>query len=211
MSNPGSEVHRIKFARRGEATACEYSPEEFHQVTGVQYLPQLIFENEKTHERVRAQCRSTVRSGLITSEMKWLGALDAQRIQRHFIANVSIRWIDEIRGHGLFAEQALAAGDYVGEYTGIVRKRMIFSLNHNDYCFSYPTSEVGFRRHMIDALKNGNELRYANHSRKPGMEPRCVLVDGVLHVIFEAIQNLPAGSELTFNYHHNYWKTRTHP
>lgn len=204
------QAHKIKLARRGEQAIGEYVPEEFHQAMGVEYLPQLVFENEETHRRVRVQCENAIESGRITSEMKWLGAFYAERIARHFIADVSIRWIDETLGYGLFAEQDLDAGEYVGEYTGIVRKRMIFSLNHNDYCFSYPTSEIGFRRlfrrQMIDALHNGNEWRYANHSRKPNTEPRCVLLDSVLHMIFEAIQHIPAGSQITFDYHHNYWK-----
>lgn len=200
------QAHKIKLAGRGERTPCEYAPEEFHQAVGVEYLPQLVFENDKTHRRVRAQCENAVKRGFITSEMKWLGALYAERIAKHFVADVSIRWIDKTFGYGLFAEQDLDAGDYVGEYTGVVRKRMIFSINHNDYCFSYPTSEIGFRRHMIDALRNGNEWRFANHSRRPNTEPRCVLVDDVLHVIFQAIQHIPANSEITFDYHHNYWK-----
>src|SRR5262245_55924190 len=156
--------HKIKFALRGEPSVREYDPEAFREAAGLVYLPALEFADDRTYRRILKECEYSLRKGGITGEMKWLGTFYAEHIREHVVADMSIRWIDDTLGYGLFAEQDIEAGDYIGEYTGVVRRRNILFRNYNEYCFSYPTSDVSFRKHMIDPREKGNELRYANHS-----------------------------------------------
>src|SRR5687768_6484861 len=123
QSMPIPEAHKIKFARRGETEIREYAPEDFQIAAGHGYISQLEFKDEKTFQRVRTECQIALRKGMITAEIKWLGAFYAEQIRNHFVADVSIRWIDETLGYGLFAEQNIEAGGYIGEYAGVVRRR----------------------------------------------------------------------------------------
>lgn len=203
------EPRRIKYLRRGEIAIGEYAPKDFQDIAGHSYIPELVFTDEKTFRHVRKECRSILRKDAITPEMKWLGALYAERIRMHSIADVSIRWIDERLGYGLFAEHNIEAGEYIGEYAGVVRRRSLLFRNYNEYCFSYPTSDVNFRKHIIDARDHGNELRYANHSKEPNCEARCVLLDDILHILIRAITDIPANTQITYDYSEDYWHKRT--
>jgi len=203
-----TEPRKIKFARRGEISIREYSPEEFQNVVGHCYIPGLVFADENTFRRVREECQSALKNGCITSEMKWLGTFYAEKIRSHSVADVSIRWIDETLGYGLFAEQNMEAGEFIGEYAGVVRRRSLFFRNYNEYCFSYPTSDVNFKKHIIDARNQGNELRYANHSDEPNCEARCVLLDGILYIIVRAARDIAADAQITYDYSHHYWRKR---
>lgn len=201
------EAHKIKFLRRGATEIREYTPEDFQDAAGHGYIPELVFTDEKTFRRVRKRCRSLKKGG-ITPEMKWLGTLYAEQIRMHSVADVSIRWIDDRLGYGLFAEQNIEAGECIGEYAGVVRRRSFLFRNYNEYCFSYPTSEVSFRKHIIDARDHGNELRYANHSKEPNCEARCVLLDDILHILIRAIKEIPPNTQITYNYSEDFWRRR---
>jgi len=207
-SSPRANPKRIRFAGRGKEMQ-EYSPEEFERVTGVGYTGELVFAGERTYQDVSKDCAAAMRIGRITPEMKWLGAYHAVKLRNQWVANVSIRWIDEAIGHGLFAEQEIEEGELIGEYTGIVRRRnVLIGRNRNEYCFSYPTSDFSFKKHMIDAKPNSNELRYINDSDDPNCEGLCVWLDDLLRVIIRSIQRIPKGDQITYNYSLNFWKSR---
>lgn len=201
--------HIIKFAKQGTDEIIEYSPENFIEAAGHQYLPELEFIDDETLEIVKKQCSHGLEIGFIDEESQWLGTLHAKQIRSHYVADVSIQWIDETLGYGLFAEKDIKAWEYIGEYTGVVRKRNLIFRNVNDYCFSYPTSVLNFRKNTIDAQDKGNELRYANHSDFPNSESTAVLCDGVLHIIIRAIKDIPSGTQITYDYTDLYWQSRT--
>jgi len=200
--------HIIKFAPRGQKEIQEYTVEEFQNVTGIQYLPALEFQDEKTFEAVRKKCASALERGIVGSQSRWLGTLHAQEIRNHSVANVSIRWIDETFGHGLFAEQDINTGEYIGEYTGQVRKCNLIFDRINEYCFSYPTSAMSFQKHIIDAKARGNEMRFANHSERNNCESMGVWCDDIFHIIIRAIKEISAGSQITYDYSGFYWLSK---
>lgn len=53
---------------------------------------------------------------------------------------------------------------------------------------------------VIDAGPKGNLARFANHSCEPNMETQKWVVNGDIRVGLFACKDIPAGSELTFNY-----------
>jgi hypothetical protein len=195
----------IKFVRRGENEIKFYTVEEFMAVTGLIYLSELEFQDEEVRERIQMQCFHALEIGTIGKDSRWLGALHAREIESHTIADVSIRWIDETIGYGLFAEKDIAAWEYIGEYTGLVRRLNLIFGNINEYCFGYPTSAMSFRKHVIDALHHGNEIRYINHNREsPNSESMAVLFDNIIHVIVRATKNIPASTEIVYDYTGSY-------
>jgi hypothetical protein len=203
----GNDLHIIKLALRGEEVR-EYTLDTFRDATGVTYLPGLEYKDERTLQRIRRQCADALEMGYVDTESRWLGSLHAEEVRNHSVADVSIRWIDETLRYGLFAERRLAAGDYIGEYTGVVRRIGLLSRDINDYCYAYPTSAKYRRKHVIDAQQKGNEMRYINHGDSPNGESIGALCDGLLHVIVRAARDISAGTQVTCDYSDFFWSRR---
>jgi SET domain-containing protein len=103
-----------------------------------------------------------------------------------------------IHGKGVFARRAIPVGTCVIEYRGVRapwseaagRKDDSGPLNLT-YFFSLNDGRV------IDGSRNGNDARFINHS----CEPNCQALehdDG--RVFIYAMQNIPRGSELSYDY-----------
>jgi Proteins containing SET domain len=120
-----------------------------------------------------------------------------------------IKWISDEMGYGAFAETDLALGDFAGEYTGLVRPLFRRRPDHNPYCFHYPTRLWSFNYYVVDALREGNLMRFVNHSNKPNLLPLCMVNNGILHLVFVASQHIPKGTELVFDYGKDFWIHRT--
>jgi uncharacterized protein len=199
-SNTQNHSHFIKFTGREKSEIKIFNVDQFMAATGLVYLSELEFQDETVRDRIRMQCAHAIEIGTIGKDSRWLGALHAKEIAAHHIADVSIRWIDETIGYGLFAEKDIAAWEYIGEYTGLVRKLNLIFGNINEYCFGYPTSAMSFKKHVIDAHDKGNEIRYVNHSDSPNSESMAAFHDGILHIIIRAVRNIPAETEITYDY-----------
>jgi SET domain-containing protein len=201
-------LHFIKFARKGDEEIKEYCIDEFSLAMGIEYLSHLKFQDEKTFRRITRQCERALQKDYIHSKRKWLGALYAEQIKSEHMANVSIRWIDETLEYGLFAEEDIPAWEFIGEYTGEVRRHYPIISKINDYCFLYPTSRYFFGKYFIDGEKCGNEIRYANHSDRPNSESTGIFSDGLFHMILRAIKDIPANTQITYDYGNRYWRGR---
>jgi histone-lysine N-methyltransferase ASH1L len=68
-----------------------------------------------------------------------------------------------------------------------------FSVRRQSYCLTRFAQ-------VIDATRYGNLLRFTNHSCSPNCEMQKWNVRGVLRVGLFAIKEIPAGSELCFDY-----------
>ncbi|MGM0440164.1 MAG: SET domain-containing protein-lysine N-methyltransferase [Chlamydiota bacterium] len=183
--------------------------EEFKRLMGVDYLAKLEFASPIARRIVQHQCRRVYREGLIDQEMEWLGKLFYHHIQSGFVQDISIRWIDDVLGFGAYAEKDLAAWEYIGEYTGFIKRKHFFFSNINAYCFAYPTAYVHWLKYTIDSQQQGNQTRYINHSDYPNSEATAVYCDdGLFHIIFRAIKDIPRGTQITTDYGFIYWSKR---
>ncbi len=200
--------HFIKFSRRGEHEIQEYRAAEFSRSTGIEYLQRLKFQNDAIFQRITKYCIRASDKDYIRSKRKWLGALYAEQIRSAHMADVSIRWMDDTLEYGLFAEKDISAWEFIGEYTGVVRRHYPIFNKINDYCFLYPTSRYFFGKYFIDGEKCGNEIRYANHSDRPNCESTGIFCDGMFHMILRATKDIPAGKQITYDYGDRYWKNR---
>jgi hypothetical protein len=118
---------------------------------------------------------------------------------------MSIRWIDPLKGYGLFAEQQIPEMTCIGEYVGVVKKRNKKQDRDNSYIFEYAidTFDTGY---VIDAEKKGNHTRFINHSDHPNLISRWLVVDGLPRVIFFTKTAINKDEELVVDYGPYYWE-----
>ncbi|XP_075856320.1 histone-lysine N-methyltransferase ASH1L isoform X5 [Microcebus murinus] len=125
-----------------------------------------------------------------------------QRIQRHEWVQCLERFRAEEKGWGIRTKEPLKAGQFIIEYLGEVvseqefRNRMIEQYhNHSDhYCLNLDSGMV------IDSYRMGNEARFINHSCDPNCEMQKWSVNGVYRIGLYALKDMPAGTELTYDY-----------
>ncbi len=187
------------------------SPAEFEQRLGVKYLPHLAFIDEKTQMRVEKRVAKALGKGWITPHQKWLGQYYAKGIRNPSGLDLTIRWIDERIGYGVCTNRDIPAQAYIGEYTGVLRRRRFFGRWQNHYCFSYNIGEARHTPYTIDAEKQGNYTRFINHSEEKNLEAASVYCDGLMHIIFYALVPIPAHTQLCYDYGPDYWKKRRKP
>jgi hypothetical protein len=106
-------------------------------------------------------------------------------------------------GFGLFASQALDAGQLIGEYTGLVcllddvEERGAYAYE------AWPGSPVA-----IDACTAGNHTRFVNHAPTPNLDVLQCVVAGTWHVFYAARRAIAEGEELFVDYGDDYWRRR---
>ncbi|MBS0653455.1 MAG: SET domain-containing protein-lysine N-methyltransferase [Verrucomicrobia bacterium] len=187
------------------------SQEELETRLDFKYLPQISFETIADQKEVFAKGMAKLQNHEIKAEALELGKLYADKIHAAYSPPVLIRKIDERVGFGLYAQEKIASGSYVGEYTGIVRKNdRRYTKPLNDYCFEYPIPDQIGRSYVIDAT-DGNLTRFINHSYQPNLKPIHVFLEGYYHVIFVALRDIEKGTQLSYDYGHSYWHVRYAP
>lgn len=117
---------------------------------------------------------------------------------------MTVRWIDPLKGYGLFAEEKIPEMTCIGEYVGIVKKRDKKKDRDNSYIFEYAidTFDTGY---VIDAKKKGNHTRFINHSDHPNLLSRWLVIEGLPRVVFFTKQQVEKGEELVVDYGPYYW------
>ena len=125
-----------------------------------------------------------------------------QRFQRREYAHIEMCRAGK-KGHGLATSQALCKGQFITEYVGEVLEESVYAKRKAVYAASgqrhfFFMSLSGAE--VIDACERGNLGRFVNHSCAPNCETQKWVVNGELCIGLFAIQDITAGSELTFDY-----------
>ncbi len=193
-----------------DGKAC--AVQELEMLLKFKYLPRISFETSKDQRSIRKRGIEKWKSNGVSAESQELGSRFIQKIKVEYIPNVSIRWLNESLGHGLFLEENLDRGSYVGEYTGIVRKNDLRRYFNpiNNYLYEYPIPDEIGKSYVIDATQ-GNLTRFINHSFHPNLDPVYAFYDGFYHLIFLATHRIEKGTQLCYNYGKNYWYIRRPP
>jgi uncharacterized protein len=199
------EKRRIKVWDHTLNQIQELSIPEFEQWAGIRYLADLEYKNNWTHSQIVKQCKKTEQLGVIDKETRWNGAFYGKQIKAGHVADVTIKWVNDELGYGLFASEDMSTKEFIGEYTGVVKRKNLLFQNINDYCFAYPTTGISFTTFTIDSLDQGNEVRFLNHSLNPNCESLTVFYDGLLHVIIRTIKAIKQGEQLVYDYGDVYW------
>ncbi|XP_052080137.1 uncharacterized protein LOC127718205 isoform X2 [Mytilus californianus] len=125
-----------------------------------------------------------------------------KRFQKRQFADVAAFRTDW-KGFGLKTNAELPHGDFVMEYVGEVLDYKTFKSRTKQYAKS-GESHFYFMAlnadEVIDASYKGNVSRFINHSCDPNCETQKWTVNGVLRVGFFTKKEIPAGTELTFDY-----------
>lgn len=170
------------------------------------WTPLLKFSNEELYAKAQKMSFKAMHNGELSMRQKWLGSYYSQEIETGFIPEVSVEWIDEKIGYGVYARKSFAVGAFLGEYTGLVRPRKRRLDRKNDYCFEYA---VGMKSPwVIDAKECGNHTRFINHSAKPNIEPMALYSKGLMHIVFISVQPIKKGDQLFYEYGPYFWKKR---
>ena len=103
-----------------------------------------------------------------------------------------------LHGLGVFATRAIAKGTRVLEYLGerITHKEADRRYEDKDENDNHTFLFIVDGRTVIDAGVEGNEARFVNH----GCDPNCESVIEERRVFIEAIRDIAAGEELTYDY-----------
>lgn len=187
------------------------SMEELQMHLKFHYLDHNGFESPEDRAKIEKKGIEKFEQGNVTQEALMLGQCFAGKIRDGYFPSVSIRWVSESVGYGLFCEEEIKSGSFVGEYTGIVRennRRYIESINN--YCYEYPVFDSIGRSLVIDATQ-GNLMRFINHSNTPNLKPAYAFINGFYHCIFIALCFIAKESQLTYDYGKSYWYIRESP
>ena len=84
-----------------------HSIEELEKLLQFRYLPHNVFESAEEEKEIQEKGHEKCNLGQISSEAEELGKRMIGKIKGGEIPDVSIRWIDEKVGHGLFVEEEL--------------------------------------------------------------------------------------------------------
>lgn len=104
-------------------------------------------------------------------------------------------------GLGLFATRPFKKGERVIEYVGRTISSAEAYTSRSKYLFEVNT------RKTIDGTARDNVARYINHSCKPNCEPE--IERG--HIFIDAIKNIKAGEEFTYDYGEEYFNEHIRP
>jgi hypothetical protein len=204
----GERKRKIAIQLKGKSDVSHYFIDDFEENFGISYLETVAFQGYPFLQKVVTCCPLLLRYTFLGKEHRYLGSYYRQKLMHGFIAPVSIRWIDEEMGYGLFAEADFAKDTYVGEYAGVVRLILRGKPDLNGYCLHYPSRFFSYDYFVIDALRAGNETRFMNHSDAPNVQCISLVDRDLCHVGFFTTRAIAKGEEITFNYGKDYWRKR---
>lgn len=203
-------MSKIKALFKNSTDFADISEEEFAREMGIHWRNSLIFQTEAFRRKALKESKKAMKRKDLSIRENWLGVRFQKEISSGYIPKISIRYIDEVFEYGVFAEENIPIGAYIGEYTGLIRKRKRRADRKNDYCFEYTIGDWVYNPFIIDAKERGNFTRWINHSEDPNVESLSVFVDGIMHIIFVALKPIKAGSQMCYHYGDTFWKKRRH-
>ncbi|MBS0620856.1 MAG: SET domain-containing protein-lysine N-methyltransferase [Verrucomicrobia bacterium] len=172
----------------------------------------IAFESEEDAQLFRQWGLEALERGQVSEEALRLGKEYRKEIEEGYLPKVLTRRVEEIAGDGLFADEEIAEGAYVGEYTGVLRRNDLrrYFEPLNPYCYQYPLLDELGKNLVIDA-KRGNATRLINHSDTPNLKPLFAFLDGYYRLIFLALRRIERGEQLFYDYGKSYWFVRPVP
>jgi len=203
--------HTIKVLPPNEKEIREMNEKEFEEFFELKYQPYLTFADYPFFQKVLRKCSWILKGALLGEEIQERGEKYQKEVQCGYFADVTIQWIDDKMGYGVFTNKDLNSGDYIGEYVGVVHRFYRFESKHNAYCLRYPQMVWALNVFFIDSLHQGNESRFINHSFTPNLDILFSQDRGLMHVLFFANKNIPKKNQLTFNYGKHFWRNREEP
>lgn len=177
--------------------------EALHDLT---YISQPLFESEKILGEVLCRAQKAKAEDAIPYAKIWMGIYFDDELLAGIHPKVSLRFIDDEVGFGVFAAQRISPCALIGEYTGQLVEAKKRALASKFHCVRYTTWDIGKKRYVLDAEKMGNFTRFINHSSQPNAGLQSVYWRGIPKMIFVALKEIAEGTQLTFDYGAIFWK-----
>lgn len=176
----------------------------------VEELTSLEFSEEKIASKILQKTAKKLGKPQVQRTNDWTLTMYERDWKRGPFQELLIKLMNPLVGYGVYAFSTIPIYSYIGEYTGVVRKRKWRGDKLNDYIFGYM---IGGKDTpwIIDAKEKGNFTRFFNHSLTPNITSRWIIVEGLCHVIFFANRKIDKGEQLTYDYGPYFWKKRSGP
>ncbi|MCB1112655.1 MAG: SET domain-containing protein-lysine N-methyltransferase [Chlamydiales bacterium] len=200
--------HSITVQLPDAAHTKELSESDFNQEFNIDYAPYLRFASYKELKKVIRECPLMIKNKVTGHEQRELGQKYSEMIASGRTKKLTIKWIDSVIGFGVYSQELIQPGEYIGEYTGLLRQTRRNSHDFNAYCFHYPTRFWSLNYYIVDAQNEGNITRFINHSDEPNLEPFGVYDRGLLHLVLISNRQIPPNTQLTYDYGDDYWQRR---
>ncbi|MCB1107847.1 MAG: SET domain-containing protein-lysine N-methyltransferase [Chlamydiia bacterium] len=204
------EERTLLIYRNRDEKVYPISISEFEERLKITYYDSLIFDSVDTIYKVAKKCARKLKKKKYQQMNHWTLCLHGKTMEKPRENLYYIRWINRYLGYGVYAVADIPANTYIGEYTGIVKRRNNRRNRFNDYIFSYDLCGKA-TRWCIDAKFIGNFTRFLNHSDHPNLTSRWVIREGIAHIIFYSNRFIPKGTQLTYCYGPWYWRSRSAP
>ncbi len=191
----------------GQQISSTNQVEEFFREKNIEYLKRSRIEWKPllTMKLHKSPYYKENRQEFLNLDARYGKDIDSSRI-----APVYIQKIDDKIGYGLFALKNLKKGDFIGEYTGVIRECEEVTETFDDgsyetdFSWDYP-DETGKVILEINGRLNGNELRFVNHDKNDNLAVEHTLHDGQWLIFFVANRDISTGEQLLVSYGEEYW------
>lgn len=204
-----SKMVRILSANKAPCSFCSQPNIEFEEeIPDLEYLSHPVFESYEALEEVMAWTAKVKES--ISPSRIWMGIYYDREIEQGLYPSLAVRRIDQEIGFGVFAQERIASGIFLGEYTGLVRRKKRAHDGESVYSFSYTSWKMGKHPYVISSEAMGNFTRLINHSDDPSAEAVCVLWRGMPRIIFISRREIAKGGQIHFDYGKIFWEQVPH-
>jgi len=170
------------------------------------YVTRPLFEKPQILHEIMGHAGKAKDLNKIPHEKIWLGIYFDQEISLGFHPKLSVRYVDDEIGYGVFAEQKIPPCSFVGEYVGIVKPRSVKMLKNKVYCVRYTNWQEGKKQFVIDAESHGNYTRFINHSLDANLALQSVYWRGLPRMVFVSLKEIHEGEQISFDYGDDFWK-----
>ncbi len=184
--------------------------QEIESLFKITYIKELEFSSNAILKKIERRCRWKLWWNKYRSMNLWASQLFEEPLRDQREAPHVIKKVNPLVGYGVFATKVIPELAFVGEYTGVVRRRKLWKDSTNDYVFGYVIGPDD-TPWVIDAREKGNFTRFINHSYEPNLTSKWIIVDNIAHIILFANQLIMPGEQLTYDYGPKYWRKRSFP
>ncbi|KAG9278134.1 hypothetical protein AMEX_G5940 [Astyanax mexicanus] len=113
---------------------------------------------------------------------------------------LEMRYINNVKGRGVFAKSHFEKGRFILEYKGklVKGKSPDLCTANVDYMYSFRYQGMTY---CIDAsVEDGSLGRLCNDSEKPNTKVKTVVIQNNPHLCLFAIKDIEVGDEITYDY-----------
>ncbi len=184
--------------------------EEIENHFEITYIESLEFSKQDILKKIKRRSYWKLKWKKYKAMNHWASLLFEESLVKMKGIPYVIKKVNPLVGYGVFATTTILEFAFVGEYTGVVRKRRFWKDSLNDYVFGYVIGPED-TPWVVDAREKGNFTRFINHSYEPNVTSKWIIVDGVAHIILFANRLIRPGEQLTYDYGPKYWRKRSFP